>query len=122
AIAIQRNATAQVQGASTVVSFELDLTAITSTLSSLSDADLAAELQVFAAGRAVAQPIPVVLVRQPVARLLLPPGQADAELSPVGQRVLIEVDGLRSTDAGGVAVLVTTRDPDAGVLNATVTR
>ena len=121
-VAVQRNVTAQAQGTSTVVSFELDLAEISDSLTDPTAADVAASLAIFSAGRLVAAAIPVLLARQPVARLLLPVGQSDAELSPIGQRVKIEVEGLRSTDAAFIQVLVTTRDPDAGTLDAKVQR
>ena len=43
-------------------------------------------------------------------------------MSPAGEYVEIEVEGLLSTDASGVQVLVTTRDPNSAVPGVTVTR
>lgn len=121
-VAVQRSVSARSQGTSTIVSFELDLAEIVATLSDPSAANVDAVLSVLAEGQLVGAAVPVLLVRQPKARLLLPPGQSDAELSPAGQRVMIEVEGLRSAEPAGLQVLVTTRDPEAGVLNATVKR
>ena len=121
-IAVQNNTSAQVQGGSTLVSFELDLVEVVSSIGDPTADDVPASLAVFADGKSIAVAIPVLLVRQPVANLQLPVGVADAKLSPFGQRVRIQVDGLLSTDASSLQVLVTTRDPDAGVLNATITR
>ena len=121
-VAIQRNTTVQVQGASTVVSFELDMEPIASALADPSAADIEATLRVVAQGQQVAPPVPVVLVRQPKARLVLDPSLSEAVLSPAGGYVEMEVEGLLSTDASGIQVLVTTRDPDATSTGATVTR
>jgi len=121
--AVQRNVVAQVQGTSTIVSFELSMDGIFSLESEPTTVDYPAVLSVFADGELVGDPINVTLVRRPVATLVLgDPAVEEAELSPFGERVRIAVDGLRTPDASLLQVLVTTPDPDAGVLGATVTR
>lgn len=121
--AVQRNAIAQVQGASTIVSFELYMEEIFSLASEPMAVDLPATLSVFADGKLIGDSIPITLVRRPVATLVFAdPSETDAELSPLGERVKIAVDGLRTAEASLLQVLVTTADPDAGVLGATITR
>jgi len=120
--AVQLNPTARVQGTSTVISFELDMTEISSRLASTHTADIPAFLIVKAGLNRAAPPVEVTLVRQPTARLVLGPQTNEAVLSPAGDQVEIEVDGLRSTEASGIQVLVTTRDPESTTPGATITR
>lgn len=121
--ALQRNVIAQVQGTSTIVSFELSMDGIFSLESEPLTVDLPAALSVFSDGDLIGDPINITLVRQPVATLVLAdPAFEVAELSPFGERVKIAVDGLRTADPSMLQVLVTTPDPDAGVLGATITR
>ena len=123
----QRNTVAQVQGASTIVSFELDMDLILMSIAEPTAADRPAKLEVFADGVSVADAINVTLVRQSVATLVLTEqqkqmGVTELEFSPFGERVKIAVDGLRALDAGLLQVLVTTLDPAAGVPGAKITR
>ena len=112
----------RVQGTSTLVSFELDLSVIAGAVADPSAANIDALLRVMAGEQEVAPPIPVVLVRQPRARLVLDDSLTEAIIPPAGGCVEIEVDGLLSTEASGVQVLVTTRDPESSIPGATVTR
>lgn len=121
--AVQPNAIAQVQGSSTIVSFELSMNGIFTLENAPTTVDLPATLSVSADGEPVGEPINITLVRRPVASLVFEdPEQTEAELSPFGERVRIAVDGLRTPDPSQLQVLVTTPDPDAGVIGATVTR
>lgn len=122
-VAVQRNAIAQVQGASTIVSFELYMDELFPLASEPAAVDRPATLSVFADGKLIGESIPITLVRRPIATLVFAdPAETDAELSPFGERVKIAVDGLRTGDASLLQVLVTTPDPGAGVLGATITR
>lgn len=120
--AVQLNPTARVQGTSSVITFELDMTEINTRVTSTHAADIPAFLVVKVANREAAPPVGITLVRQPLARLVLGPNTDEAVLSPAGDQVRIEVDGLRSTDASGIQVLVTTRDPQSTTPGARVTR
>ena len=97
------------QGGATLITF--GLASIADAAGGVTSADVTANLSVWAAGRRVAGPVPTTLLRQPVASLVLPTGAATAFLSPLGQRVEIDVDGLHSTAAEDVQVLVRTPDP-----------
>lgn len=121
-IALQKNAIVRVQGTSTIVSFELDLSVIAAGVANPSAVDLDALLRVMADDQEIAPPISVVLVRQPSARLVLDESVTEAIIPPAGGCVEIEVEGLLSTDPAAVQVLVTTRDPESSIPGATVTR
>lgn len=122
-VAEQRNVIAQVQGTSTIVTFELSMDGIFSLESVPTPVDLPATLSVLADGETIGDPINITLVRRPVATLVFEdPLVTVAELSPFGEQVTIAVDGLRTADASLLQVLVTAPDPDAGVLGAMITR
>ena len=109
------------QGSSTVVGFQLRTEPITSAVGAISD--VAAQIAVLADGREVAPPLPVTLLAQPSLRLL---DGVPRYLSPNGGQVVrFACRNLRSVDASGLAVFVTTvdasgvsRDGDAFILEA----
>ena len=94
------------QGSSTVVGFQLRTEPITSAVGAISD--VAAQIAVLADGREVAPPLPVTLLAQPSLRLL---DGVPRYLSPNGGQVVrFACRNLRSVDASGLAVFVTTVD------------
>ncbi|HEX6812017.1 MAG TPA: VCBS repeat-containing protein, partial [Planctomycetota bacterium] len=103
--------TASGQGGSTLITFTLDTASIASASGDPTAADVPGQLSVFVDDRPVAPAVPVVLARQPRAELVVEPGQQNLFLSPLGGRVLVRVDGLRSTEVAGLQLLVTTPDP-----------
>lgn len=110
----QRSPSATVQGAGTAISYTLDTDAIVAAVGDPTAADVPAELAIWIGDRPLAPPAPLVLVRQPRATLQLPPGEDELFLSPLGQRVRLRVEGLRSIDPALVTVLVVTPDPNTG--------
>lgn len=110
----QRFPSATVQGAGTAITYTLDTEAIVAAVGDPTAADVPAELAIWIGDRPLAPPAPLVLVRQPSATLQLPPGQDEQFLSPLGQRVRLRVEGLRSIDPSLVTVLVVTPDPNSG--------
>lgn len=121
AAAKQRNTTAQAQGTSTLVTFELDMTMIVAGLQDLWLTDFAGRLSVSVEGEDLPSAMPITLVRQPVASFRDATVGAPTFLSPYGQKVFIEVDGLRSDTTNDIEILVTTRDP-VGDLGSGVVR
>lgn len=111
----QRAPAVTVQGASTSVAFVLDTTAILAAIPDATAADVPAMLSVLADQRLVAPAAPVTLARQP--RASLAPGQRQ-RLSPHGDRVLLAVDGLRSTSTDALRVLIATPDPAGAATGA----
>jgi hypothetical protein len=107
----QLNAVASGQGGSTSITFTLVTTAIQARVGNLTAADVPGKLLVFVDDQRLGEPLPVVLARQPRAELELESGQAERSLSPFGERVRVRVEGLRSTVASNLELLVTTRDP-----------
>lgn len=103
------------QGNSTVLRFDLATDAITARLGVA--ADVRARLAVLVDGRTIGSSVPVTLLRQPSLRLF---DGAPVFLSPDGQTIRLAAGGLRSADASGIQVSVTTVDP-TGVA-AVVTR
>lgn len=94
------------QGSSTVIGFQLRTEPIA--LAVGATADVAAQIAVLADGREVAPPLPVTLLAQPSVRLL---DGVPLYLSPNGgQLVRFACRNLRSVDASGLAVFVTTVD------------
>ncbi len=121
----QREPSASAQGSSTLITFVLDTAPIVAAVGDPTQADVPGALSVWVDGRQVAAPVPVELARQPRESLVLPPGESQRLLSPLGERVAIRVDGLRSTTPGELQVLVTTPDPDVVAIGgepATITR
>ncbi len=107
----QLNAIASGQGGSTSITFTLVTTQIQARVGDLTLADVPGKLLVFVDEQRLGEPLPVVLARQPRAELQLDLGQTERSLSPFGERVLVRVEGLRSTAASNLELLVTTRDP-----------
>lgn len=105
----QPQPTAAVQGDGTAVTFTLATAPIVAAAGVA--ADVPALLSVWSEGRQVGSPAPVLLVRPPRASLVLPDGGSERFLSPLGEQVVLRVDGLRSIDAGAIDVLVDTPDP-----------
>ena len=110
----QRSPSAAVQGAGSVITYTLDTAAIVAAVGDPTAADVPAELAIWIGDRPLAPPAPLVLVRQPSATLQLPPGEDELFVSPLGQRVELRVEGLRSADPSLVTVLVVTPDPASG--------
>ncbi|MFN7588385.1 MAG: FG-GAP repeat domain-containing protein [Planctomycetota bacterium] len=108
----QPQPTAAVQGDGTAITFAVDTAPIVAAAGVA--ADLPAELSVWSEGRKVGSSAPVLLVRPPRASLQLPAGATERFLSPLGEQVVLRVDGLRSVDPGAVDVLVDTPDPARG--------
>ncbi|HZN39183.1 MAG TPA: VCBS repeat-containing protein [Planctomycetota bacterium] len=111
------------QGGSTLITFTLDTAAIAAAAGDPTAANVNAQLSVFVDDQAVAPAVPVTLARQPRAELVLEPAKQELFLSPLGERVLIRVHGLLSTQVAGLEVLVTTPDPSTtGPPQPTITR
>lgn len=104
----QLQPTAVGQGSSTSITYTLDTAPIRQALPNLA-ADVPGSLSVFVDDRLLASAA-VTLARQPVANLAAPTGSARF-LAPFGERVTLVVQGLRSSDAAGVQMLVRTQDP-----------
>lgn len=118
----QPNASVTGQGGSTEISFELATAAIRAAVADPTAGDVVGQLHVLVGAEEVAPPAPILLLRQPRAYL---PGAAPLFLSPLGQVVTVNVDGLVSSDPNALQMLVTTRDPDGvavGGAPPTVTR
>ena len=109
------------QGGSTTITFALDTTDIQAAVGDPTVADVPGELRVLIEDRLIGAAVPIVLARQPRATLELDAGTSERLLSPFGQRVSLRVDGLRSTTANDLAVVVSTPDPD-GAAGARVQR
>lgn len=75
--------------------------------------DVIGQFVVTTAAGPVAEPVEVLLVRQPLAQLVVPGGASELRLSPLGGFVTMTVDGLMATDIADVAVVVGTRNPQA---------
>jgi hypothetical protein len=116
-VVAQRDPAATGQGGATLITFVVDTAAIQQVVGDPTAADVPARLGVWVDERPIAAAVPIVLARQPRASLVLPAGQTQAFLSPIGARVFLRVDGLRSTNVDDVEVTVTTTDPD-GVRDA----
>lgn len=101
------------QSGSTVIRFRLVTSNITARVPDPTAEDVAATLEVLVGGERLASPVPVTLVRRPRAVLRLDSGQTELFVSPAGELVTIEVDGLLGTDADDVQVLISTPDPEA---------
>ncbi|MBL8756512.1 MAG: hypothetical protein JNK15_24675, partial [Planctomycetes bacterium] len=99
------------QGGGTSITFTLNTTNIRAAVGD-PVVDVPASLHVFVDGKRIGAPFPVKLARQPRATLVLPAGQSELFLSPFGERISLRLDGLRSTVAGNLEVLVVTRDPE----------
>lgn len=100
----QRSPVLSVQSGTTSVTFTLVTDGMPRT------GDLAGTIVVVADSRQIGQPVPVQLVRQPIAEL--------AQTGPIfvsagGERIELLVDGLRSTQASQLQVLVHVSDPAA---------
>ena len=109
----QANLSAAGQGGSTLVTFTLDCAPIAAAVGDPTADDLDGTLEVLVDDRAIAAPVPVRLVRQPRAELVLVPPATERFLSPFGERVAVRVHGLRSTDLANLSMLVETDDPGA---------
>ncbi|HLQ36567.1 MAG TPA: VCBS repeat-containing protein, partial [Planctomycetota bacterium] len=108
------------QGGSTVVGFTLRLQELVAAIGDPTLNDVDGRLAVLIDGHEVAPPVPVLLLRQPVATLVPPPGQQHLFLSPLGGTpAQLLVNGLRSTRAGDLQMLVTTADPTGGTADIT---
>lgn len=112
----QLNPVAAGQGGSTLITFTLETGPIVARVADPTAADVEALLSVLVDDRPVAAPVPIVLARQPRAQLEVPVGATELFVSPLGERVRLRVDGLRSTSQPDVLLLVTTRDPAAVVV------
>ncbi len=75
--------------------------------------DVAAQFVVATSAGPVADAAGVLLVRQPVTKLVVPGGASELKLSPLGGYVTMTVDGLLATDIADIVVVVGTRDPQA---------
>jgi len=100
------------QGNSTVVGFELQMQPIVAAIGNPAEtADLAGELLVLVDDSQIADPLPVELLRQPIASL---EGASQVFLSPLGgTSVTLRVNGLRATTTGDLQMYVTTADPNS---------
>jgi hypothetical protein len=107
----QLQPTATGQGGSTSISFVLATAPILATVADPTLADVAGTLQVFVDDREVASAVPITLARQPRAFLELPAGEQQRFVSPLGERIALRVEGLRSNTADALQVIVATRDP-----------
>ncbi|MBL9077836.1 MAG: VCBS repeat-containing protein [Planctomycetes bacterium] len=107
----QANPVVSGQGGSTQVTFTLDTAPIRAAVGDPTLQDVAGELVVRVDGRPVAAPVPVQLVRQPVAALVLPSGSSERFVSPIGERVTLQVTGLPPGDVGALQMFVETDDP-----------
>jgi hypothetical protein len=92
----QPQPTAAVQGDGTAITFTLATAPIVAVAGVA--ADLPAQLSVWSEGRQVGSSAPVLLVRPPRASLLLNGGDSERFLSPLGEQVVLRVEGLRSID------------------------
>lgn len=108
----QPNPSVTGQGGSTLISFMLDTAAIAAASGDPTAADVPATLSVLVDERPVAPPVSIVLARQPRAVLVLGAGQTERFVSPIGERVQLQVDGLRTAALSELQMLVTTVDPD----------
>lgn len=114
AVTAQQVVSVSVQNDATTISVLLD----TAGLAAGGDptaGDVAAEFVVSVSSGPVAPPAPVLLVRQPVMKLLIPGSGQELKLSPLGGYVSMTVDGLLASDLNDVAVVVRTRDPESSV-------
>ncbi len=107
----QPGPTASGQGGSTLITFVLDTAPIVAAVADATAADVDGRLDVLVDDVPIAPSVPILLVRQPSARLVLQPQASERFLSPLGERVQVRVEGLRSTDVSGLQMLVTTADP-----------
>ncbi len=103
------------QGAQTVVGFLLRTEAILLAIGDPTAADVPAELAVLVDGREVAPPVPVELLAQPTARLVLPAPGGAVFLSPLGgTEVTLRCRNLRAVAAAELQVQISTADPAGG--------
>lgn len=102
----QRQPTAVGQGNSTSITFTLDTAPIVAALPNTA-ADLPGILRVLVDDQSLASAA-ITLARQPVAELELGPTRF---VPPVGERVMLQLTGLRSTDATALQMFVRTPDP-----------
>ena len=110
--ALQQILTVSVQNNATTITVLLDTAPLRAGIDP-TVSDVAAQFEVFVAGAAVADPAPVLLVRQPVAELVVPGGAPSLKVSPLGGFVTMTVDGLLATDVADLSVVVGTRDPQS---------
>ncbi|MBL8730235.1 MAG: VCBS repeat-containing protein [Planctomycetes bacterium] len=99
------------QGGSTLITFTLDTGRIAAAVGDPTAADVAGQLDVLVDDVPIAPSVPVLLVRQPEIGLVLAPPATERFLSPLGERVLVQAFGLRSTEVGNLQLLVATADP-----------
>lgn len=116
----QRSPTVSVQGGSTSVTFTMDTAAIVSRIVDPSSADIDGRLSVWVDDREVAPSVPILLVRQLAASLVVGPTGSERFVSPLGQLVTVRVRGLRHAIATNLQMLVRTRDPSQVVEPGTV--
>lgn len=109
----QPNPVASGQGGSTLITFALDTGPLRAAVADPTAADVPGQLSVLVDGRLVAPPVPLLLVRQPRASLVLDAGATERFLTPLGERVRLRVDGLRSDTPAAVQLFVVTPDPEA---------
>ncbi|MBL8731196.1 MAG: hypothetical protein JNN13_02370 [Planctomycetes bacterium] len=100
------------QGGATLISFTLDTAAIVASVADATAADLPGQISVLVDGRPIAGAAPILLVRQPSARLVLDAGAEQRFASPLGERVSVRVEGLRGTTTDDLQLLVVTRAPE----------
>ncbi|MFK7741391.1 MAG: FG-GAP repeat domain-containing protein [Planctomycetota bacterium] len=117
----QTNVVVSDQGDSVVVAFSVTTEAIRVATGNPTAADVEATIEVVRDGRPVAEPVNVTLARQPIASLKLDIGESAAFVSPNGQALTVEVEGLRSTQPDDVQVLISTLDP-TGPIGARLVR
>ena len=110
--ALQQILTISVQNNATTITVLLDTAPLRAGVDPTSS-DVAAQFEVRVAGSAIADPAAVLLVRQPVAELVVPSGAGLLKVSPLGGFVTMTVDGLLATDVGDLSVIVGTRDPQS---------
>ncbi len=113
ATAVQQDVTVSGQGGSTSITFTLDTGPIVTAVGDPTAADVEGRLRVLVDDHEVAPAVAIVLVRQPVASLVLATTETERFLSPVGGRVSLRVSSLRHSDAANLQMLVATRDPSA---------
>lgn len=99
------------QGGSTLITFTLDTAAIVAAVGDATAADVPGQLDVLVDDRPIAPAVPIQLVRQPRVELVLPSTASERFLSPLGERVQVRCEGLRSTEPGNLQLMVTTQDP-----------
>ncbi|MFO1078290.1 MAG: hypothetical protein U1E73_11270 [Planctomycetota bacterium] len=104
--------TAVGQAGSTAITFTLATERIVAAVGDPAAGDIEGHLAVLVDGQPIAAPVAIVLVRQPTAAVELLPNESVRILSPAGEAVTLRVAGLRSFEAAGLQMFVTTRDPE----------